>query len=89
MKQGYHLDRCPILRGHLCVAWYHKHHCHSALKFVTPGQRHRGEDQAWRARRRRLYEAAKGQHPERWRGAIRNWEPDTLVHLNPGKPGGV
>ncbi len=69
-----------------CVAWYHEHHRHSALKFVTPGQRHRGEDQALLARRRLLYEAAKAQYPERWRGAIRNWEPETVVLLNPGKP---
>ncbi len=68
------------------VAWYNEHHRHSALKFVTPGQRHREEDQALLARRQRLYEAAKAQYPERWSGAIRNWEPDTVVLLNPGKP---
>jgi len=56
------------------------------LKFVTPGQRHRGEDHALLAQRRRLYEAAKAQHPERWSGSIRNWEPDSVVLLNPGKP---
>ncbi|EGV27535.1 Integrase catalytic region, partial [Thiorhodococcus drewsii AZ1] len=27
------------------VDWYNEHHRHSALKFVTPGQRHREEDQ--------------------------------------------
>jgi putative transposase len=68
------------------VAWYNEHHRHSALKFVTPGQRHRGEDQALLAERRRLYEAAKAQYPERWSGSIRNWEPETVVLLNPGKP---
>jgi transposase InsO family protein len=68
------------------VAWYNEHHRHSALKCVTPGQRHRGEDQAVLAARRRLYAAAKAQYPERWIGAIRNWEPDTVVLLNPGKP---
>lgn len=68
------------------VAWYNEHHRHRALKFVTPGQRHRGEDQALLAQRSRLYEAAKAQHPERWSGSIRNWEPDSVVLLNPGKP---
>ncbi|CRI67033.1 hypothetical protein THIOKS13330039 [Thiocapsa sp. KS1] len=24
--------------------------------------------------------------PRRWSGATRNWEPDALVLLNPGKP---
>jgi putative transposase len=69
-----------------CVAWYNEHHRHRALKFVTPGQRHRGEDQDLLAQRRRLYAAAKAQYPERWSGAIRNGEPDTVVLLNPGKP---
>jgi transposase InsO family protein len=61
------------------VAWYNEHHRHSARKFVTPGQRHRGEDQALQVARRRLYEAAEAQYPERWSGSIRNWEPDTVV----------
>ena len=69
-----------------CVAWYNEHHRHRALKFLTPGQRHRGEDQDLLAQCRRLYAAAKAQYPERWSGAIRNWEPDTVVLLNPGKP---
>lgn len=69
-----------------CVGWYNEHHRHRALKFVTPGQRHRGEDQDLLARRRGLYAAAKAQYPERWSGAIRNGEPDTVVLLNPGKP---
>ena len=68
------------------VAGYNEHHRHRALKFVTPGQRHRGEDQDLLAARRRLYATAKAQYPERWRGSIRNWEPDTVVLLNPGKP---
>jgi putative transposase len=68
------------------VEWYNEHHRHSALKFVTPGQRHRGEHQAILAQRVQLYEAARAQHPERWSGATRNWEPDTVVLLNPGKP---
>ena len=28
------------------VAWYNEQHRHSALRFVTPGQCHRGEDRA-------------------------------------------
>ncbi len=69
-----------------CVAWNNEHHRHRALKFLTPGQRHRREDQDLLAQRRRLYAAAKAQYPERWSGAIRNGEPDTVVLLNPGKP---
>ncbi|MBK8638831.1 MAG: transposase [Chromatiaceae bacterium] len=68
------------------VAGYNEAHRHRALKFVTPGQRHRGEDQALLAGRRGLYAAAKAQYPERWSGAIRNGEPDAVVLLNPGKP---
>jgi transposase InsO family protein len=77
---------CARRRVEDFVARDNEHHRHSALKFVTPGQRHRGEDHALLAQRRRLYEAAKAQHPERWSGSIRNWEPDSVVLLNPGKP---
>jgi transposase InsO family protein len=66
--------------------WYNNVHLHSALRFVTPAQRHRGEDRERLAQRHALYQAARAQHPERWSGDTRNWEPDTTVLLNPGKP---
>ena len=56
------------------------------MKFVTPGQRHRGEDIAILAQRQALYKAAKAKYPERWSGPVRNWEPEKIVYLNPGKP---
>jgi putative transposase len=56
------------------------------LKFVTPAQRHRGEDSVILEQRHALYEAAKAKHPERWSGPTRNWIPDKIVYLNPGKP---
>ena len=49
------------------------------------GQRHRAEDSVILERRKALYEAAKAQRPERWSGASRNWEPETVVYLNPNK----
>jgi transposase InsO family protein len=66
--------------------WYNEIHHHSALRFVTPGQRHRGEDIAILEQRHVLYEAAKAQRPERWSGPTRNWELEEIVYLNPGKP---
>ena len=68
------------------VGWYDSEHHHSGLKFVTPDQRHRGEDIDLLAQRHALYQAARAQHPERWSGPTRNWEPATRVLLNPGKP---
>jgi putative transposase len=66
--------------------WYNEVHRHSGLKFVTPAQRHRGEDDAILQQRHALYEAAKARRPERWSGPSRNWEPEKIVYLNPGKP---
>jgi len=66
--------------------WYNKLHRHSSLKFVTPGQRHRGEDKAILEQRHLPYEKAKKQLPGRWAGKTRNWVPVSVVHLNPGKP---
>jgi transposase InsO family protein len=66
--------------------WYNEEHRHSGLKFVTPSQRHLGEDIAILEQRRQLYEATKKQCPGRWTGKTRNWEPVKTVYLNPGKP---
>jgi putative transposase len=67
--------------------WYHEEHPHSARKFVTPGERHRGEDKAILARRRAVYAQARAPHPERWSGAPRDGDPDHEVWLNPPKEG--
>lgn len=63
--------------------WYNEVHRHSALKFVTPGQRHRGEDIAVLELRNTLYESARAQRPDRWSGSSRNWEHENVVFLNP------
>jgi transposase InsO family protein len=71
------------------VYWYNEEHCHSGINFVTPAQRHRGEDQMILARRKQVYEQAKARHPERWSGrATRKWDHIAEVYLNPekGKP---
>jgi len=66
--------------------WYNEVHHHSALKFVTPDQRHRGEDSVILEQRHALYEIAKARRPERWSGPSRNWDAEKTVYLNPGKP---
>ena len=68
------------------IPWYNEQHLQSAIRFVTPGQRHRGEEVALLQQRRAVYEAAKARHPCRWSGAIRNGQPVGSVSLNPGKP---
>ena len=66
--------------------WYNEIHRHSALKFVTPGQRHRGEDVAILEQRHALYLDSKKRWPERWAKGTRNWVPVEVVYLNPEKP---
>lgn len=68
---------------HEFVCWYNEQHRHSALQFVTPALRHAGKDKDILAARKRVYEQARQQHPERWSGAIRNWDPVAEVWLNP------
>lgn len=68
------------------MRWYNEEHRHSAIKFVTPAQRHRGEDIAILAERQNVYTAAKARHPARWSGATRNWTPVSEVALNPRRP---
>ena len=65
--------------------WYNDAHRHSALKFVTPSQRHSGADSVILAQRNALYEAAKARRPDRWSRSTRNWQPEEIVYLNPIK----
>lgn len=67
------------------VSWYNNEHLHSALKFVTPEQRHTGVDRLIRANRHQVYQLAKGLYPERWTGKTRNWALPDKVTLNPNK----
>ena len=67
--------------------WYNNVHKHSALKYVTPAQRHSGEDIEVLCKRERAYAAAKSRRPERWSGAIRNWKAAQEVWLNPERSG--
>ena len=68
------------------VRWYNTRHQHSAIRFVTPQARHRGEDKALLANRHAVYQAAREKHPARWSGRTRNWHPIGAVWLNPERP---
>jgi putative transposase len=64
------------------VRWYNEEHRHSALRYVTPSQRHKKEDIEILAHRQRVYQQAKQRRQDRWSGATRNWEPIKEVCLN-------
>lgn len=65
------------------VAWYNDEHRHSALKYVTPNQRHRRLDQALLHKRAALYAQARQLNPQRWAAGLRNWQLGDAVYLNP------
>lgn len=68
------------------VAWYNGEHLHSAIRYVTPNDRHEGRDVAILAARKDVYRAAKSRTPRRWAGDIRNWNPVGEVALNKRHP---
>ena len=70
---------------HGFVHWYNDEHRHSAIRFVTPSQRHRGEDNDLLEKRKAVYESARQKNPQRWSGRTRNWNPVEEVWLNPPK----
>jgi putative transposase len=63
--------------------WYNFEHKHSGIQYVSPAQRHAGEDQDILAARHAVYEAAKQRNPARWSGDTRDWSPVGPVTLNP------
>jgi transposase InsO family protein len=67
------------------VTWYNTKHRHSGIQFVTPDQRHRGEDSAILTTRRETYAAAQQANPERWSRQVRDWCWAPVEYLNPDK----
>jgi len=65
------------------VQWYNHEHRHSRIKFVTPQQRHSGEDINILKKRHALYRKIKQRHPERWSSSTRDWKHEAVVELNP------
>jgi putative transposase len=68
------------------VRWYNEEHRHSAIGFVTPNQRHAGQDVALLANRSAVYEAARQANPLRWSQQTRDWRYINQVELNPDTP---
>jgi transposase InsO family protein len=65
------------------VHWYNVDHRHSGIRYVSPAQRHAGEDKTVLAARHALYLEARERNPARWSGHTRNWTPINTVTLNP------
>jgi transposase InsO family protein len=67
------------------VNWYNTRHQHSAIRFVTPDDRHYGREEQILTNRQYLYKQARRRHPNRWSRQTRNWKPVRQVWLNPVK----
>jgi Transposase and inactivated derivatives len=65
------------------VDWYNAEHRHSAIRYVTPDERHDGRERDILDRRHQLYQLARRSHPQRWSSSTRNWSPIGMVVLNP------
>jgi len=65
------------------AAWYNHDHRHSGIRYVSPAERHNGQDHNILARRHALYLDARAANPRRWARHTRNWQPIGAVTLNP------
>ena len=68
------------------VDWYNHRHRHSAIRFVTPHQRHSGQGNEICRHRSRVYEQARQRHPRRWTRSTRCWRQPEVVWINPPLP---
>lgn len=81
--QGFtNLDEAQNWAAHF-VHWYNTVHRHSGIRYVTPAQRHAGEDRAILCARHDLYTRACEANPRRWSRGTRNWTHIATVTLNP------
>ena len=68
------------------VHWYNHEHKHSKIRFVTPQQRHLGQDQQILNNRKAVLEKARNKTPSRWGGReVRNCTAVGAVMLNPDR----
>jgi putative transposase len=65
------------------VHWYNEEHRHSAIRYVTPAQRHAGQHRALLAARHQIYQRERQNTPRRWSRSTRDWTPVEAVTLNP------
>lgn len=65
------------------VEWYNTIHRHGSIGYVTPDERHFGEDVKILERRRKTYALARRRQPERWSRHARAWQAPRVVTLNP------
>jgi len=68
------------------VNWYNCEHRHSAIGYVTPNQRHMGEDLAVFAKRKATLEKAYASNPGRWNRPPVIYEQIKVVRLNAAPP---
>ncbi len=71
------------------VRWYNIEHRHSGIRYVSPNQRHAGEDREILAARHALYTEARRRHPARWSRNTRDWSQPGPVTLNPDRDSAV
>jgi hypothetical protein len=60
---------------------------HSEIRFVTPDDRHSGQDVTKLNKRKEVYEQVRQRNPGRWTRQTRNWEPIEIVRLNQNEKG--
>ncbi|WP_410478071.1 hypothetical protein [Myxococcus sp. MxC21-1] len=65
------------------MAWYNTEHRHSAIRFVTPDDRHLGRESALLVQRHQVYQRARVRHPEHWSRDPRDWMPAGPARLGP------
>jgi len=68
--------------GERLVHWYNFDHRHSSIRYVSPAQRHDGDDHVILGSSRGVCPGA-GRNPARWSGCTRDWTPIRRRHLNP------
>ena len=64
------------------VDLYNHRYRHSAIKFVTPHQRHSGTANAICKQRADVYEKARSANPTRWSRQTRCWNQPAEVWIN-------
>ena len=63
------------------MTWYNEYHLHSAINYISPNQKHRGQDKDLLEKRHQVFKQAQQKNPVRWSKSAAAWSYSNSTSL--------